>query len=344
MHRIRVVLSLLLVSSALAGSPFQPADLSYGGANLKALAADSYWRAGLQGDVVAWLDQAYLRADVPLAGGRTLGQALFQRRAQLQAAPTPAQKDQLARETAAWAHAFIKRVVPKFSLERGFEFASLTSSGERQCLSQSTLIAGLLQRAGLDAGLMMVWTSMTGQVSNLGHVTSLLRLPSGAGDLEVDASEPQPFATHPGLLGWTGRGYAFLKASFASKGQITAYLPVGQARPLQPPQVQFLSLPYVRSQYSYYRAERAIGGVLGTGTGRATASGLQASEQQLLLALAQEPQNALAASVLGTVWRKQGKTAQARRQYLKAGQLYAAQGYTPAGQQANLNWARGAGE
>lgn len=342
MPRPLIALSLLLGAPSLAAPAFQSADLSFGGAALKALAAESYQRTGVQGDLMSWLDLAYLRAHRPLAGGATLEQALSRRRAQLQAAPTPAERDRLARETAAWAHALIKRAVPKFSLERGFELANFAATGERQCLSQSTVIAGLLQGAGLDAGLVMVWTSMTGEVSNLGHVTSVLRLPSGAGDLEVDASEPQPFATHPGVLAWTGGGYRFLRATVGPGGLITAYTPVGQDGQLQPRQTRFLSLAYIRSQYRYYRAERAPGGVLGTGTGRATASGLLASEQLLQEALAQEPHNALAASVLGTVWRKMGKVSEARQQYLRAAALYAAQGYTPAGQQANLQWARSA--
>ncbi|MFC3832895.1 MULTISPECIES: hypothetical protein [Deinococcus] len=339
MPRSLLALSLLFSPPTLAAPAFQSADLSPGGAALNALAAESYRRTGVPGDLATWLDVAYLRAHRPLAGGATLDQALSRRRAQLLAAPTPAQKDRLARETAAWAHALIKRAVPKFSLERGFELANFAASGERQCLSQSTVIAGLLQRAGLDAGLAMVWTSMAGQVSNLGHVTSVLRLPSGAGDLEVDASEPGPIATHPGVLAWTGSGYRFLKATFGPGGLITAYTPVGQTGPLRPAQTHFLSLAYIRSQYSYYRAERAPGGVLGTGTGRATTSGLQTSVRLLQEALALEPHNALAASVLGTVWRKQGHLAQAREQYLRAAALYAAQGYTPAGQQVNLQWA-----
>lgn len=340
MPRSLLALSLLLSATSLASPAVQSVNLSPGGAALNSLAAESYKRTGAQGDLTSWLDLAYLRSHRPLAGGVTLSQALSLRRAQLQAAPTLVEKDRLARETAAWAHALIKRAVPKFSLERGFELANFAATGERQCLSQSTVIAGLLQRAGLDAGLVMVWTSMTGQVSNLGHVTSVLRLPSGAGDLQVDASEPEPFATHSGILAWTGKGYRFMTATFSPGGLITAYAPVGQSEPIRPRQMQFLSLAYIRSQYSYYRAERATGGVLGTGTGRATASGLQTSERLLLEALAQEPQNALAASVLGTVWRKMGKVSQARQQYLNAAALYAAQGYTPAGQQANMQWAR----
>lgn len=316
-----------------------PADLTYGGTNFRALAAESYALAGLKGEFQRWLADAYVSGGVPLADGKTLDAALSARRAQLEATKTPAEKDALARDTAAWAHRFIKKVVPKFSLERGFEFASIVRTGERQCLLQSTIIAGLLQKAGLDAGLVMVWKSMSGQESNLGHVTSVLRLPSGAGDVQVDASEPEPFATHQGLLAWAGGGYRFVTPVFGTGGLMTAYTRTDSGERLKSSALTFLDLNYVRSQFDYYRAERAVGGVLGTQTGKVTSAGLSTSEHFLRRALQEQPQNALAASVLGTVLCKQGKDAQAAAQFRKAGALYAAQGHTPAGMQANLNWA-----
>lgn len=334
-------LTLALLGATLA-APVQ-ADLSYGGKNFNALAAESYKLAGLQGNFTDWLDAAYLKVGLPLksgtAKGQTLGAALDARKAELKAAKGQA-KDALARETAVWAHIFIKKVVPKFSLERGFEFASIAQTGERQCLLQSTIIAALLQRAGLSAGLVMVWNSQSGQESNLGHVTSVLRLPGGAGDLEVDASDPTPTAKHRGVLAWAEGGSRFLKASFGPGDVITAYARADGRGTVKPAELSFLSLGYARSQFDYYRGERAIGGLLGTGTGKASAEGLKLSEKWLKAALAEEPNNALAAGVLGNVWRKEGRNTEARAQYLKAAKIYAAQGHTPAGMAANLNWAR----
>lgn len=339
----KLTFSLLLLASVATAAPV-PADLTYGEANFNALAAESYKLAGLSGDFSQWLSDAYLKGGVPLGEGKTLDAALAARKAQLDAAKTPAEKDALARETAAWAHKFIKKVVPKFSLERGFEFASIVKTGERQCLLQSTIIAGLLQKAGLDAGLVMVWKSLTGQESNLGHVTSVLRLPSGMGDVQVDASEPEPFATHQGILALADGGYRFLAPQFGKDSLITAYRREDGKGSVKAGDLTFLPLSYVRSQYDYYRAERAIGGVLGTGTGKSTPEGLKVSEQFLRQALAQEPRNTLAANVLGTVLRKQGRIPEAQAQYHKAAVLYAAQGHTPAGMKANLAWADGGGQ
>lgn len=338
MRALPLLLTLTLAPPALAAS-LAPATLTYGGENFRALAAESYRLAGLTGDFESWLAQAYAAAGVPLGqGGRLLTAALDARRAELAVAKGK-ERDRLARDTAAWAHRFIKKAVPNFSLERGFEFANMARAGERQCLLQSVVIAGLLQRAGLSAGLEMVWKSQSGQESNLGHVTSVLRLPSGAGDVQVDASEPEPFARHQGVLTWADGGYRFLAPSFAADGHITAYQRTDNGEQVKT--VAFLDLPYVRSQFNYYRGERAVGGVLGTGTGHSTAGGLKLSEKYLRAALRDNPDNALAASVLGTVLRKEGRETEARAQYLAAGQLYAAQGHTPQSVVANLKWARG---
>ncbi|MFC5847685.1 hypothetical protein [Deinococcus petrolearius] len=333
---------LTLGAHAGAASAPTPADLRYGGTNFNALAAESYTLAGQGGQFTDWLNAAYQKAGLPLAGGKTLIAGLDARRAELRAAKG-AEKDRLARDTATWAHTFIKKVVPKFSLERGYEFASIPKTGERQCLLQSTIIAGLLQRAGLDAGLVMVWKSQSGQESNLGHVTSVLRLPSGAGDVEVDASEPDPTATHSGLLAWVGGGYRFVEARFGADHLITGYARSDGQGTVKPAALTFLSLNYVRSQFDYYRGERATGGVLGTGTGKATPAGLASSERFLRRALREEPANALAANVLGNVLRKEGKDTEARAQFRAVGRLYAAQGRTPAGVQANVRWAGGPG-
>ncbi|GMA16353.1 hypothetical protein E5F05_14645 [Deinococcus metallilatus] len=344
MRPISLLLTLALATPALAAPASAnpaPATLTYGGENFRALAAESYRLAGMPGDFGTWLAQAYARSGVPLGkGGTSLTAALDARKAEL-AAAQGAQRDQLARDTAAWAHRFIKKAVPKFSLERGFEFASMAKTGERQCLLQSVVIAGLLQRAGLDAGLEMVWKSQSGQESNLGHVTSVLRLPSGAGDVQVDASEPEPFARHVGVLAWADGDYRFLTPVFESDGRITAYSRVDGGGRVPAGKLTFLDLPYVRSQFNYYRGERATGGWLGTGTGRSTPEGLKVSEKYLRAALQDNPHNALAANVLGNVLRKEGRDAEARSQYLAAGRLYAAQGHTPAGAEANLKWARG---
>lgn len=337
-HRTLLLLTVLMTPTALAAAP-APADLHLGGAAFAALAADSYRRAGLDGAFADWLNAAYLRTGRLLGNGKTLTAALEARHAQVLAA-SGTRRDRLALDTAAWAHAFVKAAIPRFSLERGYEFASVPAYGERQCLLQSTIIAALLQRAGLDAGLVMVWTSQSGQESNLGHVTSVVRVSSG--DVQVDASEPAPTATHRGLLGWVDGGWRFVTPVF--RGNVmTGYARADGRGTVPAARLGFLSLDYLRSQYDYYRAERTVGGVLGTGSGHATPAGLTTSEALLRRSLREEPRNALAAGVLGTVLRKQGRLDAARTQYRAAAALYRAQGHLPPGMTANLTWAEGTG-
>jgi Flp pilus assembly protein TadD len=137
-------------------------------------------------------------------------------------------------------------------------------------------------------------------------------------------------------------GWRFVTPTFDGD-VMTAYVRTDGRGSVPAAKLGFLSLAYVRSQYDYYRAERAVGGVLGTGSGRSTPDGLKTSETLLRQALKEEPGNALAASVLGTVMRKQGRLDEARAQYRSAGALYTAQGHLPAGMTANLVWANGTG-
>lgn len=338
MSRLRsLALLLALAPAALAA----PASLPLTSGAFQTLGAESYRRAGLSGSFTTWLADAYRRQGVLLLGEPSLGRALKRRRAQLLLA-TGAERDRLARDTAAWAHRFVKAALPRFSLERGFEFAGAARSGERQCLLQSVLITGLLQEAGLQAGAVMVWRNLSGQETNLGHVTATLRLPSGHGDLLIDASDPTPFVEHQGLLTWADGGYRFLVPRYGAEQTITGYQRADGGGPVALSGVSALDLAYLRSQFDYYRGERAPGGLLGTGVGRATPAGLQGSERWLQAALRENPHNALAAYVLGHVYRKQGRPGAARAQYLAAAKLYAAQGHTPRGVQDALVWARSA--
>lgn len=326
------MLMLAVLGSGLAA----PVAYPWGGPVIKRLASESYTLRGLKEPAFdAWLADAYTKSGVPLGEGATLTAALDARAAELKAAQGD-QKVQLARDTAQWAHTFIKKAIPKFSLERGFEFASAVQTGERQCLLQSVIIASLLQRVGLDAGAVMVWKNDKGAESNLGHVVTLLSLPDGR-DLLVDASDPQPFMRHQGLMLRDAGVYRFVSPTYAADDSITAFVRADGRGRLTPSQAQALDLAYLRSQFDYYRGERAPGGFMGP----STAAGLAESAKFLKRAIKENPDNALATSVLGHVYRKQKQDAAARKQYEQAQNLYQAQGHVPSGQQEALAWARG---
>ena len=328
-------------AAAPAVTPQIGPNFQYGSAAFRDFAQTSYRTVGLSGSFEDWLSSAYLSAGVRLGkdDGGSLTDALDTRAATIRAASGAARVN-LERDTAQWAHTFVKKSIPKFSLERGFELGNVVKLGERQCLAQSVIIAGLLQRAGMQAGAVMVWSNPQGKESNLGHVVAVIRLSSGA-DLLDDASDPVPFMRHQGLLLREGlaetSAYRFLKPSYAADDSISGYTLADGSRSLKVQATAPLTLSYLASQFDYYRGERVPGGFM---TGKATPAGLKASETYLRRAIQENPQNALAALVLGHVLRKQGQLSQAKAQYEAAYPLYRAQGHVPGGVQTVLDWAR----
>lgn len=337
---LRLLSALLLTGVACAAAPAD-ARYPYGGAALQSLVNDSYRVAGQSApSLSAWLTEQYREAHVPLAGAPTLKAGLAARREALQRAGK--RGDDLARDSAQWAHTFIKKILPKFSLERGYEFSAAMTAGERQCLLQSVLIASLLQDMGLDAGAVMVWQNQNGQESNLGHVVAVLRLPSGSGLLLDDASDPEPFVTHQGLLVRQGQQYAFVHPMYSAQ-TITAFERADNQQRFSAAQMRPLDLSYLKSQFNYYRGERADGGFMGAGghgKGGATPQGLARSAKYLQAAVKENPHNALATYVLGLVERKKGQNDAAAQQVLAGVKLYREQGHLPAGPTDALTWAQ----
>jgi Flp pilus assembly protein TadD len=68
--------------------------------------------------------------------------------------------------------------------------------------------------------------------------------------------------------------------------------------------------------------------------GPSTKAGLAASARLLELAVEANPRNPLAVYVLGHVYRRQGRAAAARAQYIEGHELYRRFGHVPAGPKA----------
>ena len=276
-----------------------------------------------------WWRERFKQNPHPDLPGATLDAALEARGKTIQAEMDPNKRAQLETQTGAQLHALVKKLIPKFSLERGFEFTNTVTKLERQCLLQSVLIAGMLQRAGIDAGAVMVWKNQTGGVSNLGHVVVLLKRSDGL-DVLIDASDPTPFMRHAGLFGFVNGELQFVTPTFASDATITNYTTIKDSRMIKPSEFQTLSNAYLRSQFFYYRGERAIGGFMGAPS---TPAGLEESAKFLRESIRLEPNNPLAEYVLGHVYRRLGKMDEARTQYTKGYALYLEQGFVPQGPQ-----------
>ncbi|MES2465615.1 MAG: hypothetical protein V4671_34045 [Armatimonadota bacterium] len=281
-----------------------------------------------------WLDSAYAKTrttigpvpDIPRS--RPLGAALDAERTYLSGIHGSAARTRQERKTAAWAHRTVKKVIPRFSLERGFEFYNMVHGGERQCYSQSILIAGMLQRAGIPSGVVMVWKSLNGVTSNNGHAVVLARLSNGR-DILVDASEPMPFPRQQGLFVRHKDQYLYVTPLFAkNSAEIVAYRRQADGEKTSCSTVQALDMPFLKSQFYYYRGERAPGGAFDP---KKTAAGLARSAQQLRTAIRLCPENPLAVYMLGRVYQRQGSEGKARAQFAQSYGLYSRFGYLPEG-------------
>jgi hypothetical protein len=313
-----VIASLLLV---LGTGTINAAEFPYRSEAFTRFVQDSYDAEGEKEptDFYRWMEAASVGAG--WKDGISL-QALRERRRQAKLSSGVADHEiAFAKEV----HRMVKKAIPKFSLDRGFEFVNTVKRGERQCYLQSILVSGIFQSAGMDSGVAMVWSNEKGQTSNNGHAVCLLRLSNGK-DLVVDCSEPYPFATHQGLFTSSGSGYRFVRPTYdpVSK-QILGYRSADGGKTSA---IRGLDMDFLNSQFDYYRGERAPGGFM---VGRKTPEGLAQSEKYLRRAVAKCPKNPLAQYVLGHVLLRQGKLGEAKKRYRTALNWYQTFGYVPTG-------------
>ena len=230
-------------------------------------------------------------------------------------------------QLAASLHSIVRRMLPVFSLERGYEFAEAERHGKRQCLLQSVLISSLLQQAGLRSGIVMIFRRQTGELCNNAHNVALLHLSDGT-DVLVDGSSREPFAEHRGILVKTSRGYLYVDPLYSASrhGVITGYQEEASRRSMASDQIAVLDNAFITSQFDYYRAERTEHGVmdrvpLPLGVNRSIAF-LRKSIQEC-------PGNPLAEYVLGRAYRMNGDMEDARLQFRRARRLYSECGWIP---------------
>ncbi|MBC8102325.1 MAG: hypothetical protein H7Z41_07035 [Cytophagales bacterium] len=311
-----------------------------GGATFTGFVSDSYaqcaprTRPAGAAEFYRWLDAAYAgarrSAGVPpeVTEKGPLGAALDSERVRLAAVQDPLARARRERQVAAWAHRMVKKAIPRFSLERGFEFYNMAHGGQRQCYSQSVLIAGMLQRAGIPAGVVMVWKSLDGVLSNNGHAVVVARLASGR-HLLVDASDAAPFPRQQGLFVRRNGQYQYVTPLFAAgDSEIVGYRLKSNRNRITVGEVCTLDLPFLRSQFYYYRGERAPGGAFDS---KKTMAGLSESARRLRTATQLCPENPLAVYMLGRVYQRQGRRQAARERFTDAYGQYRAFGYVPSG-------------
>ena len=335
-RRYAVLLLMTCVVTASAARAERNGGYEYGGAAFGAFIADSLTRgkAGAPKDFYAWMNREYAKAGVKFRGRgeATIERMLESSRAELAAPRDAGKKTALEMETAAYLHKMVKKTIPQFSLDRGFEFHNVLKYGERQCFLQSVLLAAMLQKIGADAGVVMVFRNIAGQYSNNGHAAVLLKLSNGR-DIIVDASEPEPFARHTGVFARSS-GYKFLFPVFEKgKDTITGYEAPGGGKRYAATGVRALDYDFLNSQFWYYRGERAPGGLLSPSPGK---SGLEKARRALATSVKLCPENPLAVYMLGRAELALGDKRSARNTLGKAVALYTRFGWAPPGPKAYL--------
>jgi hypothetical protein len=287
------------------------------------------------------MDAAYVRtrprvgappslASVPV----TLDRALDAERARIAAESDPQIQTADEEQSAAWVFHLVKASIPHFSLTRGFEFTNMVARGERQCYSQSVLVAGMLQRMGVPAGVVMVWKSSTGLVSNNGHAVTMARLANGH-QLLVDCSDHHtPFTRQEGLFISLNGRYAYVAPVYAPGAapnavEVVAYSLESDGEQIGANAARAMDLDFMRSQFDYYRGERVPGGAIAQVK---TMPGLEASARYLAASARECPDNPLAVYMLGRVYERLGQLDRARLQFAEAHREYAGFGYVPEGE------------
>jgi hypothetical protein len=313
---------------------------AYSSERFAQLAAESYRQCtGREShDFYRRMDEAYERCDVRFAAKESLGLAelLRAQKEQLGSIAEISEKKRAEVALLSWVHKLVKAIAPRFSLDRGCELYNTAKYGERQCFSQSVLIAALLQEMGVDAGAVMVYRNIEGKETNNGHAVVLAKLPDGA-DILVDASHREPFVRQKGLL-VRAPGYRYVNPTYEGRSnEIGRYKSARERSTIATAFVRALDFHFIRSQFWYYRGERAKDGVLSE---RKTRQGLAASRQCLQTSVRLCPGNALAVYMLGRVYLSEGRLALARSLLEKAHSLYSRCGWIPEGPKQYLALAK----
>lgn len=324
-----------------ADVPAPPFPHAYGSPAFERLVSDSFRMtgAGSPEDFGRWMDTAFLKAARPgfVTTETSWAEVLGANRVSLRGLE---EEQRVRRELAlaAWLHAAVKKALPNYNLDRGFELANAARRQERQCMLQSLLISSCLQAMEIDAGLAMVNRNADGQYTNNAHVVVLLKLANGR-DALVDGSYSTPLVAHQGLMvTMPGAGLRYVRPVYTSDyRQIVSYLLLPGLKQAPAESVRPMDIGFVRSQIDYYRGERTPGGVLSK---EKSVAGLERSVGFFQSSLEDCPTNPLPAYMLGVAYEKQGRRKEAREQFITAHSLYVRAGWVPSTVQEALSRGR----
>lgn len=328
--------SVAPITAASKATASAPAVFPYGGDQFTQFIRTSYANAPAGTPAFyTWMDSAYKRSHVRFKGlesATTLTGLLKSINTRYTATSDPQARANMEKQTGSFVWHLIKKTIPKFSLDHGFEFYNAIDRGQRQCYLQATLVSGMMQAAGMKAGVVMISRSDVGEESNNGHAVALVKLSDGT-DCLVDVSDHHtPFVKQQRLMAAdnvTGR-YRYVVPQYSAQGAaITGYkAPENASETIKISEVTPLTMPYMASQFDFYRGERAPGGFT---SAHKTEAGLATSAHFLQRAATEDPNNPLAVYALGRVSLRQGKHSDARQQIVTAYRLYDTYGFVPDG-------------
>ncbi len=345
LHRISVgVAAALCVAASLGLAGCRPgsahatvlqptstsiAQFPYRGKTFESFVSESYTYCKAQNaeSFKDWMKRAYAayRAQVVPTAPETLDAFLDAKRKEIGSIVDPKERAKAEQALGESLWKFVKVNVRTFSLVRGFEYAYTVQYNERQCYSQSVLICSLLQDAGVRSGVMMIGRNSKGQETNLGHAVALLKLSDGT-DVVIDASETEPVWNHKGVFARVDAD-RFMEPKYdPTTMRISAYRLLSTGRTVSPSEVSPLSLDYVKSQFWYYRGERAP---FALQSKRPRLKGLQTAESALRQSVSLYGRNPLAVYMLAKTELMLGNENEARNQIGQAMNLYRDAGWTP---------------
>ena len=200
-----------------------------------------------------WLKENKKKLPVNLMDKSNFTEFCSASKRELQAVKDNKKKEKAIINLCQWLHKYIKKIIPVFSLQRGYEFSNVVLFGERQCYLQSVLIASILQYMGIDAGVVMVNKNEKGVESNNGHAVTLVKI-SKDKLIVVDASEPYPFAIHQGLFLKRDGNYIYLVPNYNTDKIIKDFNTYNNKK-VSNREVSCLNEDFLNSQFYVYRGE-----------------------------------------------------------------------------------------
>jgi hypothetical protein len=304
----------------------QKEQYPYGSSYFSQFVNASFQSQAGSGQFYKWVDQSVgQRYHYPIVGVTSIEQLLDLERKDILSASDVHMRAKKERRLAIWLHRTVKKIMPNFDLDTGFEFKNSVAKGQRQCFLQSVFIASCLQRAGVDSGVTMVNRNILGQETNNKHAVCLTQLADGE-DVIVDASEDYAFAKQQGLFTNSSNGYKFVKPVYDGDFAIRSFVGYSSDQPIALSSIQPMPRNFIASQFDYYRGERTVGGVMYK---QKTQAGLAQAANFLQRSVSEDPNNSLSQYMLGRVFLYRSENVPAARSLDRAMKLYDAQGWVP---------------